>query len=160
MFLDGAWTGSVSGESFTAESPATGEAIGEVPKGTRDDAKLAIGAANRSADAWARLTPFARAVALHRVADAVERRRDTLARTLTLDQGKPIGEARDEVEELVQYWRNAAEDGKRLEGRLPNSVTPGKRVLLFGRRPSRDRKSTRLNSSHTVISYAVFCLKK
>ena len=42
----------------------------------------------------------------------------TLARTLTLDQGKPLAESRDEVEELVQYWRNAAEDGKRLEGRL------------------------------------------
>jgi acyl-CoA reductase-like NAD-dependent aldehyde dehydrogenase len=134
MFVDGAWTGSVSGETFVAESPATGAAIGEVPQGTRDDARLAIGAANRAADGWARLTPFERAGALHRVADVVEQRRDGLARTLTLDQGKPIAEARDEVEELVQYWRNAAEDGKRLEGRLPPSVTPGKKVLLF-RRP-------------------------
>ena len=74
---------------------------------------------------------------------------DELARTLTLDQGKPISEARDEVEELVQYWRNAAEDGKRLEGRLPNSVTPGKKVLLFrrprgviGRASCRERVST------------------
>ena len=134
MFLDGAWTGSVSGETFTADSPATGETIGEVPRGSRDDARLAIGAANRAADGWARATVFERAAALHRVADEVEKRRTDLARTLTLDQGKPIAEARDEVEELVQYWRNAAEDGKRLEGRLANSVTPGKKVLLF-RRP-------------------------
>jgi succinate-semialdehyde dehydrogenase/glutarate-semialdehyde dehydrogenase len=134
MFLDGAWTGSVSGETFTADSPATGETIGEVPQGSRDDARLAIGAANRAADGWARATVFERAAALHRVADEVEKRRSDLARTLTLDQGKPIAEARDEVEELVQYWRNAAEDGKRLEGRLANSVTPGKKVLLF-RRP-------------------------
>jgi acyl-CoA reductase-like NAD-dependent aldehyde dehydrogenase len=134
MFLDGAWTGSVSGETFTADSPATGETIGEVPQGSRDDARLAIGAANRAADGWARATVFERAAALHRVADEVEKRRTDLARTLTLDQGKPIAEARDEVEELVQYWRNAAEDGKRLEGRLANSVTSGKKVLLF-RRP-------------------------
>src|SRR6185437_1586429 len=53
---------------------------------------------------------------------------------LTLDQGKALHESRDEVEELIAYWRNAAEDGKRLEGRLANSVTPGKKVLLF-RRP-------------------------
>src|SRR5207249_11694657 len=46
----------------------------------------------------------------------------------------PTTEAQDEVEGLVQYWRNAAEDGKRLEGRLPNSISPGKRVLLC-RRP-------------------------
>ena len=51
MFVDGAWTSSLSGETFTADSPATGETIGEVPQGDRDDAQLAIGAANRAADA-------------------------------------------------------------------------------------------------------------
>jgi succinate-semialdehyde dehydrogenase/glutarate-semialdehyde dehydrogenase len=134
MFVDGAWTASLSGETFTADSPATGEEIGTVPRGDRDDARLAIGAANRAADGWSRATVFERAAAMHRIADQVEQRRDELTRTLTLDQGKPVGEARDEVEELVQYWRNAAEDGKRLEGRLPNSISPGKRVLLV-RRP-------------------------
>ena len=134
MFVGGAWTGAASGETFTAFSPATGEAIGEVPQGGREDAQRAIAAANGAADAWARLTPFERAAAMHRVADEVEKRRDTLAHTLTLDQGKPLHESRDEVEELIAYWRNAAEDGKRLEGRLANSFTPGKRVLLV-RRP-------------------------
>lgn len=134
MFVDGAWTASESGDTFVADSPATGEAIADIPQGSREDARRAIAAANRAAGAWARLTPFARAASLHRVADLVERRRDELAHTLTLDQGKPLHESRDEVEELVQYWRNAAEDGKRLEGRLANSFTPGKRVLLV-RRP-------------------------
>jgi len=134
MFVDGAWTGSQSGETFRAVSPATGETIADVPQGTREDTRRAIDAANRASDVWARSTAFERAAAMHRVADAVERRRDELARTLTLDQGKPLHESRDEVEELVQYWRNAAEDGKRLEGRLANSFTPGKRVLLV-RRP-------------------------
>jgi acyl-CoA reductase-like NAD-dependent aldehyde dehydrogenase len=134
MFVAGRWTDALAGETFTAESPATGEAIGEVPRGGRDDAQAAIEAANRAADAWSRLSAFDRAAVLHRVADVVERRRDELAHTLTLDQGKPIAESRDEVEELVQYWRNAAEDGKRLEGRLANSVSAGKKVLLF-RRP-------------------------
>jgi succinate-semialdehyde dehydrogenase/glutarate-semialdehyde dehydrogenase len=134
MFVGGAWVAARSGETFTADSPATGEAIGEVPQGSREDAQRAIDAANGAAEAWAALSPFDRAAALHRVGDAVEKRRDELARTLTLDQGKPIAEARDEVEELVQYWRNAAEDGKRLEGRLANSVSAGKKILLF-RRP-------------------------
>jgi acyl-CoA reductase-like NAD-dependent aldehyde dehydrogenase len=134
MFVDGRWTTSLSGETFTADSPATGEAIGEVPQGDRDDAQIAIAAANRAADRWAGATAFERADAMVRVSEAIERRRDELAHTLTLDQGKPIAEARDEVEELVLYWRNAAEDGKRLEGRLANSMSPGKKVLLF-RRP-------------------------
>src|SRR3954471_8661443 len=134
MFVDGAWTGSASGETFTALSPSSGEEIGRLPQGSREDARRAIDAANRASDAWAGLTAFDRAAAMHRVADVVEKRRDALAHTLTLDQGKPLHESRDEVEELVQYWRNAAEDGKRLEGRLANSFSPGKRVLLV-RRP-------------------------
>src|SRR3954471_9377846 len=134
MFVDGAWTGALSGETFTADSPATGETIAEVPRGSREDAQRAIDAANRASGAWSRATAFERAAAMHRVADAVEERREELVHTLTLDQGKPLRESRDEVEELVQYWRNAAEDGKRLEGRLANSITPGKKVLLF-RRP-------------------------
>ncbi len=135
MFVDGSWVASASGETFTAESPATGEAIGEVPRGDRDDARRAVDAANRAADGWARLTAFERAAKMHAVGDAIEARRDTLARTLTLDQGKPLhAEAYAEVDELLEYWRMAAEDAKRLEGRLPNSFSPGKRVMLV-RRP-------------------------
>ncbi|MDX6387932.1 MAG: hypothetical protein QOD85_1734, partial [Gaiellaceae bacterium] len=134
MFVDGAWTASASGEAFTASSPASGEAIGEVAQGTREDTARAIAAANRAADGWARMTAFERADAMNRVGDAIEKRRDDLTHTLTLDQGKPLHESRDEVEELIAYWRNAAEDGKRLEGRLANSMSPGKRVLLV-RRP-------------------------
>jgi len=134
LFIAGEWTTAESGETFDAESPATGETIGKVQRGGREDARRAIAAANEAAPGWARLSAFDRAAALHRVADEVERRRDSLVHTLTLDQGKPLAESRDEVEELVQYWRNAAEDGKRLEGRLANSVTADKRVLLV-RRP-------------------------
>jgi len=134
MFVGGAWAAAESGETFTAESPATGEAIGEVPHGARADAQRAVAAANDAANGWARLTAFERAALMHRVGDEIEKRRDELAHVLTLDQGKPLHESRDEVVELVAYWRNAAEDGKRLEGRLANSFTPGKRVLLV-RRP-------------------------
>ena len=134
MFVGGEWAVSLSGETFEAESPATGEKIGVVQKGGREDAQRAIAAANEAADAWARLSPFDRAAYLNRVGDEVEKRRDALVHALTLDQGKPLAESRDEVEELVLYWRNAAEDGKRLEGRLANSVSAGKRVLLV-RRP-------------------------
>jgi succinate-semialdehyde dehydrogenase/glutarate-semialdehyde dehydrogenase len=53
---------------------------------------------------------------------------------LTLDQGKPLkSEAYDEVDELLEYWRMAAEDAKRLSGALPNSFSAGKRVLLARR---------------------------
>ncbi len=134
MFVNGEWRAGASGETFDASSPATGETIGTVPEGDREDARAAIGAARAAADGWARLTAFERAAKMHAVADIIESRRDQLAHTLTLDQGKPLkAEAFDEVDELVEYWRMAAEDAKRLGGELPNSFSPGKRVLLARR---------------------------
>src|ERR671912_615272 len=68
-------------------------------------------------------------------AEVMERRSGELARALTLDQGKPLkAEAEVEVGELIEFFRMAAEDGKRLEGTIPQSATAGRRVLLL-RRP-------------------------
>jgi acyl-CoA reductase-like NAD-dependent aldehyde dehydrogenase len=135
MFIAGEWTPATSGETFAASSPANGALIGSVAQGDRADAQRAIDAARAAAQGWARLTAFERAAKMHAVGDLIESRRDELARTLTLDQGKPLhAEAYDEVAELVEYWRMAAEDAKRLGGELPNSISPGKRVMLV-RRP-------------------------
>ena len=135
MFIGGDWQPSATGETFEATSPANGAVIGTVPQGDRDDARRAIEAARAAADGWARLTAFERAAKMHAIGDIIASRRDALAQTLTLDQGKPLrAEAYDEVDELIEYWRMAAEDAKRLGGELPNSFSPGKRVMLM-RRP-------------------------
>jgi succinate-semialdehyde dehydrogenase/glutarate-semialdehyde dehydrogenase len=135
MFVGGDWRAALDGAEDRAFSPATGEDLGAVAHGDREDARQAIAAATQAYPGWAAETAFARAAALHRVADVCERRRDELARACTLDQGKPLhSESYDEVDELVAMWRAAAEDGIRLEGAIPNSSTPGARVLLM-RRP-------------------------
>src|ERR1700694_1402636 len=130
MFVDGEWTESESGELFEATSPATGEVIGQVPKGTRADAQRAIEAAHKGRGAMASLKGFERSKRLHRIAEAIERRREELGHLLTLDQGKPmIAEALGEVDEAAEYFRIAAEDLKRLEGRVLPSASPSKLVL-------------------------------
>jgi acyl-CoA reductase-like NAD-dependent aldehyde dehydrogenase len=135
MFIDGQWQDALSGTTVEATSPATGESLGPVASGDREDAGRAIAAATAAFPSWGARTAFERAALLQRVADACERRRDDLARTLTLDQGKPLrAEAYGEVEELVGFWRQAAEDAVRLEGAIPQSAAPGRRVLLL-RRP-------------------------
>jgi acyl-CoA reductase-like NAD-dependent aldehyde dehydrogenase len=132
MYVAGSWVESESGARMEATSPATGEVIGSVPEGTREDAKRAIAAANAAARDWATRSAFERAAACERVAAVVEERRDELARTLTLDQGKPLAaEAYGEVDELVEYWRMAGADAKRLEGLLPPSIDAQKRVLAY-----------------------------
>ncbi len=132
MYLDGAWVAAEDGETFPATSPATGEVLALVPRGTRGDAQRAIAAAGAAATGWARISPFERAAALERVVTAIEGRREELARALTLDQGKPLAaESRAEVEELLVYFRMAAADATRLDGLMPPSVDPDKRVLVY-----------------------------
>jgi acyl-CoA reductase-like NAD-dependent aldehyde dehydrogenase len=132
MLVGGAWVESESDARMEATSPATGEAIGTVPEGTRVDAQRAIAAANEAWRDWAARSAFERAHALERVAELIVERRDDLARTLTLDQGKPLhAEAYGEVDELVEYFRMGAADGRRLEGSMPPSVDASKRVLAY-----------------------------
>jgi succinate-semialdehyde dehydrogenase/glutarate-semialdehyde dehydrogenase len=135
LFVGGQFEDAAAGHVLQAVSPASGEPIGPVAEGDREDVARAVAAASAAFPAWARETAFARAAALHRVAEICERRRDELARALTLDQGKPLHvEAYDEVDELIAMWNAAAEDGVRLEGAIPASSSAGKRVLLL-RRP-------------------------
>ena len=130
MFVDGRWVESESGTFFEADSPATGELIAQVPKGTRADAQRAVEAAHKARGAMAKLKGFERSRRLHRIAAAIERRSEEIARLLTLDQGKPLkAEALGEVAEAVEYFRISAEDLKRLEGRVLPSASPTKLVL-------------------------------
>jgi acyl-CoA reductase-like NAD-dependent aldehyde dehydrogenase len=132
MVIGGAWVESASGARLDATSPSTGETIGTVPEGTRADAERAIAAANAAWRDWAARSAFERAHALERVAELIVERRDDLARTLTLDQGKPLAaESYGEVDELVEYFRMAAADATRLEGSMPPSMDAGKRVLAY-----------------------------
>ena len=131
-FVGGAWVESESGARMDAVSPATGEVIGTVPEGTRADVQRAVDAATAAAPGWARMSAFARAAALERVAEAIHERREDLARTLTTEQGKPLAaEAFDEVDELAEYFTWAAADATRLEGTMPPSNDPSKRVLVY-----------------------------
>jgi acyl-CoA reductase-like NAD-dependent aldehyde dehydrogenase len=132
MFIDGSWTAAASGETLEASSPSTGRLIGTLPKGGREDARRAIAAAHAAQPAWGARSPFDRAATLERVARVLEARRDELATALTLDQGKPLqAEAYGEVEELIVYVRMAAADATRLDGIMPPSVDPRKRVLVY-----------------------------
>ena len=132
MYVAGGWFEGTSGFRMEATSPATGEIIGSVPEGTREDVKHAIAAANGAAPGWAALSAFERSAAMERVAQVIGERRDALAQTLTLDQGKPLeAEAYGEVDELIGYFEMAAADATRLEGSMPPSVDAGKRVFLY-----------------------------
>jgi len=132
MYLAGEWAPGESEARMEATSPSTGERIGTVPEGTRADVRRAISAANEAWSGWAALSAFERAAVMVRIAQIIEERRDDLAETLTLDQGKPLAaEAHDEVDELVRYFEMAGADVTRMEGAMPPSVDADKRVMLY-----------------------------
>ena len=132
MFIGGEWVASQGGAAMEATAPATGEVIGSVPEGTRADVGLAVEAARRASAPWSSASAFDRAAAMRRIATVIDSRRESLARTLTLDQGKPLeAEARDEVNELILFFDMASADATRAEGLIAPSVDAGRRVLLY-----------------------------
>jgi acyl-CoA reductase-like NAD-dependent aldehyde dehydrogenase len=132
LFIDGKWVDAEGGATFEATSPSTGAVIGTIAEGTRADAVRGIEAARRAFPGWAGLSAFDRAAVMKRIAEAIDSRRDELAHTLSLDQGKPLNaEARDEIHELIAYFEMAAADAIRMEGLIPPSVDANKRALLY-----------------------------
>jgi acyl-CoA reductase-like NAD-dependent aldehyde dehydrogenase len=130
LLVDGEWVPAREGATARATSPSSGADLAEVAVAGVADVDAVVAAARRAAPGWAAAGAFGRAAALRRMADAVVASAELLSRALSADQGKPLAEARDETAELEVYLRMAAEDAVRLEGRLPPSVDPGRRVLL------------------------------
>ena len=130
LYVDGRWTASESGRTFEATSPATGEVLAEVPEGTREDARRAVAAANRAEKTIAGMPVWERSRLLLRLADAVDARREELARVLSQDQGKPYHtEALWEVDHASLGFRIAAEQVKWLETPVIPVEAPTKRVF-------------------------------
>lgn len=115
MYIDGEWVSAASGKTREANSPATGEVIGHLPVGGREDARRAIDAAQDAQTSLRRLSAFERAALLDSIADAIESNLEDLTEWLTRDQGKPLGEARIELELTVEMYRNAASEIKHDE---------------------------------------------
>jgi succinate-semialdehyde dehydrogenase / glutarate-semialdehyde dehydrogenase len=129
-FIDGAWAASSGAGRLPVHNPATGALLDSVPAGTAADADRAVAAAARAFPAWRRL-PMARRVAIQKAcAAAMRAHADELARTLTLELGRPLAGSRQEIErsaELLDYY---AEEGLRLRGELPMVGEPDERVLV------------------------------
>src|SRR5256886_14574430 len=70
--VGGEWVDSASGETMEVVNPATGEAIAEVPRGTKDDADRAVEAAKKALPEWLETTPAERAEALLKLADLLD----------------------------------------------------------------------------------------
>jgi len=131
LYIDGQWVASASGKTIAVENPATEETIAEVASGTREDCRRAIAAAAEAMKSWAKLTPYDRAKVLKKTADLMRERADALARTMTMEQGKPIPEAKGEVLHSADTFEWFAEEGKRAYGQIIPPSNAAKRHMTI-----------------------------
>ena len=112
LFIDGQWCDADGGKTLGVINPATEEIIAEVAFGSRDDAKRAVEAAAKAMPAWMKLTAYDRAKVLKKTADLMRERADAIARTLTMEQGKPLAEAKARGAALGRHLRVVRRGGQ------------------------------------------------
>ncbi|WP_347883278.1 NADP-dependent succinate-semialdehyde dehydrogenase [Pseudomonas aestiva] len=130
-YVDGAWIDADSGATVTVDNPATGETLGTIPKLGRAETKRAIDAANRALPGWRALTAKERSAKLRRWYELMIENQDDLGRLMTLEQGKPLAEAKGEIAYAASFIEWFAEEAKRIYGDTIPGHQADKRILVI-----------------------------
>lgn len=123
LYVNGKW---VEGSEGTkpVTNPATGETLANVHVGGEKEVKAAIEAANKAFPEWSRKSASERAELMNKMADLVEEDTDRLATIMTMEQGKPLTQAKGEIQTNVENLRWNAAEGQRLLGEIvPSPAT-------------------------------------
>ena len=116
MFINGEWCQAESGKKFGVINPATGEGVGDVADGGQVEAKRAIQAAHSAFGDWSSMTAYERSEILYKAYKLMSTRREEIARTMTVEQGKPLRAAMNEVKYGADFLLWYAEEAKRVYG--------------------------------------------
>jgi 1-pyrroline dehydrogenase len=128
--IGGEHRAAVDGASEEIVNPATGEAIATAPLSSEADVDAAVTAADGAFQAWSETPPGERALALLRIADALEERGEELCRLESLNVGKPLEAMRDEIPFLVDNLRFFAGAARCMEGRAAGEYMAGYTSML------------------------------
>jgi succinate-semialdehyde dehydrogenase / glutarate-semialdehyde dehydrogenase len=131
LYIDGAWRQSAAGRTIDVANPATGETIGRVAHADKSDLDRALEAAERGFHTWRRVSAYDRARIMRRAAALLRERADEIARILTMEQGKPLAEAKGETlagADVIEWF---AEEARRAYGRVVPARAPGVYQLVI-----------------------------
>src|ERR1041385_5567930 len=129
LFLNGAWVN--SNHSVKVVNPATGQSIAHVATVDRARVAQAIHDAHEAFQAWRKQPGKARGEFLHTIADALQGRSAEVARTITIENGKPLAQSEAEVAMSVDHLHWFAEEARRTYGRVIPHQVDGKRHLAI-----------------------------
>ena len=130
LFINGAWKSGEGRDCHAVVNPATGAAIADLPLATVADLDEALVASQKAFAIWRATDVDARGVILHKAADLLRARADSVAVLLTMEQGKPIGEARGEVMASASLLDYFAEEAKRSYGRVLVRPTGQRSIVI------------------------------
>ena len=117
-YIGGKWTAAATGETIRVTDPATGDIVGDVASLTAQESLAAVDAAQSAFPGWSGLLPQDRSAILRRWFDLILKHEEDLARIMVLEQGKPLSEARGEIDYAASFVEFYAEEAKRpnIEG--------------------------------------------
>ncbi len=130
-YVDGKWCGATSGTTFPVTDPATGECLGQVAKLSGADSTAAVDAAQAAFPGWSGRLPQDRARLLRRWFEEILDHREDLALIMTLEQGKPLSEARGEIDYAATFVEFYSEEAKRPNIEGVTSHLPDAEVELW-----------------------------
>ena len=134
-YIGGKWVESVTGRTYPVHNPAhTDQLVGEFQTSGADDTLHAVAAAKDGLKIWANTPAPARANIMYKALDIMGRRAEELAETITVEEGKPISDARAEVKRAMAIMEYAAGEGRRMFGYTTPSELPDT-VAYTTRRP-------------------------
>lgn len=116
LFIEGRWRAASDGATLPVVNPADEQVLGVVPAASADDLDAALHAAERGFRVWRSVPAHERGACLRRIADGIRERAEEIARTVTLEMGKPLAEARAEVSASADQFEWNGEEAKRIYG--------------------------------------------
>jgi succinate-semialdehyde dehydrogenase/glutarate-semialdehyde dehydrogenase len=130
LFIDGEWIAANERETAPVVNPATQRELGRVPLATAADLEHALAVTRRAFEVWRNTVPAERARILRHAANLMRERAPHIAGLMTLEEGKPLPESRDEVLRAAEYFEWFAEEARRIDGRVVPSNRPGVQQLV------------------------------
>ncbi len=129
--INGKWQDAADGARFTIHNPANAETVGHAPRCTAADVEYAIEAAHAAFAAWRDTPAKARAQLLRRWFDLILANRDDLAAIMVSEQGKPLAEARGEIDYAASFIEWFAEEARRVYGDVVPSPWADRRMFTL-----------------------------
>jgi succinate-semialdehyde dehydrogenase/glutarate-semialdehyde dehydrogenase len=131
LFINGEWRDSLSKETLEIINPATEEIIGKLAHARKDDLDIALNAADTAFKDWKNVSAYDRSKILRKAAEIIRSRVDKIATLMTLEQGKPLAEAKGETLGAADSIDWYAEEGRRAYGRIIPARAQGVYQFVF-----------------------------